>query len=264
MVKKLLVFLFLCSPLVNASVAGGKLAIQGGYFSSGPIITPIVSGGSGCTSVLFDSSTAGTLMTGADPIVWNMTIGALTNRFLVVGCGSNSGNTVTGITVGGNAMTLSTNSTISGTSCNAGACNAVLYTYKNPPSGSQTISVALSAGSDNRFGCGAVSYSCVNQTTPIDTSTGTINSPGSGTNTITFTTTVANDALVDIINKSVNGLPTAGSGQTVLWKQDLTSDSTSVASSSTTAVSPGSYSMTWTGIGSSQAQQLGLALKVAP
>lgn len=250
--KKLLLMLFIPGISFAGTITTSFSAPGAGtiIFSSGA-----VSGGSAQT-IAFDTISASGFVSGSSPLTWNHTIGSGSNRFLAVGCGTYVADTVTGITVGGNAMTLQH---ITGM---AGQVQAAIYTYINPPSGVQAIAVSASSGISNRVKCGAISWTGVNQSVGVDISTGQINTVGAGVQASTITTTVANDILFDFVSDDNTGetiSPSAGQAQQF---HDDGSGPT-VFGSTMTATTAGNYRMGWSVVNTNSAQSV-IAVKPGP
>ena len=129
------------------------------------------------------------------------------NRFLYIGC-EEAGQTISSITVNGSATGITLlhhQSGLSGT-----FSDQYDYYLVAPPTGSVTVAVNVSASSYNY--CGAVSYTGVNQSTPIDVS-GINNGTSITSLTSTLTTTVANDWLIEYAGiETYDTSVTAGAG----------------------------------------------------
>lgn len=160
--------------------------------------------------------------------------------FLAVGCGNTSGDVVTAMTVGGNAMTLSTQVPNVGTTENS------IWTYVGPSAGSQNISATIDSGVTNRTGCIAASWSGVKQTSTVDVATATVNYPAAGSmSTSTLTTSGLNEAIFDVVFDNNNEIPApTQSGQTAIA---VVQKGTSwvIGASSRTAATAGTYDMGW-------------------
>lgn len=189
--------------------------------------------------IAFDSSTLYTRSGASSPGSWNMTIGSGVDRFLVVGCAYTAGRTITGVTIGGSALTQST-----GTFEAADPAGTFIFTYKNPPSGSQTLAVSWAGGSgDQGVDCGAISFSGVSQSNPIDVSTGSYTT--GSTAAATLTTNGSNEYLIDILNDTGGGINTAGGSQTAYNRVANISEGNMVVESTQAATTAGTYSNSW-------------------
>src|SRR5437773_247767 len=94
-------------------------------------------------------------------LTWSHTVGAGTNRILIVGVSIvDGGATVTGVTYSGQALTL-----IGGQTAGASTDRIEMWRLLAPPVGTASIVVTLSAA--KRIVGGAVSYTGVDQTTPL-------------------------------------------------------------------------------------------------
>lgn len=242
--KKIL-FLFLIVPgIASAGTITTAFNPLGTITFSSASITSI--------PITIDSQTFSPSFTGgSSPLTWNMTIGSGSNRFVAIGC-QNAFSTISGITLNGSALTLQHTQT----SPSGDPETTTMWSMVAPPSGSQSIVVSFSGSSNNGCSCSATSFTGVNQSAPVDISSGAYNTPGSGTNTVTFTTTVKNDMLMDSIvdrQGSTNDIP--GSGQTgfnLFSGLGVMSGGISTKSATTA----GSYSMTWTGTNSGGGNQV--------
>ena len=250
--KKILFLLMLASPTYAGTgtftfgSGGGTITISSGPASTTDIIT-------------FDAATSSGAYTDvATPLTWSHTIGSGADRFIAVGCGTSANDQISGITIAGSALTLST-SVVNGTNG-----RNYIWTYIAPPSGAQTISVSDTASHANRLNCGAVSFAGVSQSSPVDASTVTVNYPGAGTITATWNTVTANDALFDVVNDYNNGTLVPGSGQAQTSQRGNSAQFYTVATSTKQATTAGSYTMTWTGAGGSVVTSAAIAIKPGP
>lgn len=204
-----------------------------------------VCSGSFADTIVFDSSTSSGFQSGVGNVSWNMTLANGPNEFLAVGCGTRISDTITGITVGGASMTLSTNTKSSSAEA------TYIFTKASPASGSQSIVVTAGSSIKDRTKCGAVSWTGVAQTSSVDVATGTRNN-GGGIQASTMTTTVANDVLFDVVSdgntaETIN--PSSGQGQFFLNSTNWT-----VFGSTKTTTTAGIYGMGWAVVNSPSCQ----------
>jgi len=150
--------------------------------------------------------------------------------------GGNVGDTVTGVTVDGNAATFTVKK--NSASIGSGAQYIYLYYYVNPPASSVNYVVSQSASSDMQ--ATIITYTAASQTgQPDSTTTGEI----AGNLTLTTTTIADNSWLVSIARNSSLGPPNAGTGTT----DRSTGPRLFAMGDSNGAKSPaGSHSMEWT------------------
>ena len=178
---------------------------------------------------------------------------------LVVGCATAFDIGTLSVTVGGNAMTKST-STVEGT-----PYQTYIFTYANPPSGSQAIQVSWdSGGSDHRVLCGAVSFSGVNQSQIVDVST--VAYAGGGTIAPSLTTLTANAVLLGVVNDNGSGsyIGVPLSGQVVkVQNTDAGTNNYTLTISTRQATTTGSYSDSWNTFGG-PTQESYIAIKPGP
>ena len=124
---------------------------------------------------------------------WSHTVGTGLNRIILVGVAGDDYNpprSVTAVTYGGQALTRAKRTTDS-----AGSTWSEIWYLVQPPSGTNTVSVTLD-GTPWAWYAGAISYTGVNQTVPMDaTPVGT--SGLSGTPSATITTVTDGAVVVD-------------------------------------------------------------------
>lgn len=238
--KKILALLFLCGTAHAGTITTAFSPLGTITFSSGTAAPSSI-------PVVVDSQTVSPSGTGgSSPMTWNMTIGSGSNRFLAVACVADFG-IISGVTVNGSAMTRSA----AESNCGADPRETSFYTSINPPSGSQAIVATWSGSSNHGMFCIAKSYTGVNQSSPIDISTGSFNTPGSSTNTVTWTTTVNNDLLMDAASGAdATGATVivAGSGQTAYGNFGDSAAGYVGAISTKASTTAGSQTMQWTNI----------------
>lgn len=216
------------------------------------------SGTAAAAGVAVDSKTSNGGFGGGSPLTWNMTLSG-SNRYLVVSCGYfQTANYVSSVTVGGFQMTQST-----GFYDGSVSRGVVMYTYVAPPTGSQSLVATIGAGAGitGNVECIAVSFTGVNQSNPIDTSTANFHIPGGGTNTVTWTTTVDNSMLLDVQSSDIDSIPLVpGAGQTAQLQLNGAANVTGVSTKPTTTA--GSQTMTWTSVDTGI--QAAIAIRPAP
>lgn len=228
--KKIIALLFLASvshagTITTAFSPLGTITFSSGTNSSIPIA--------------IDSQTVSPSGTGgSSPMTWSMTIGSGSNRFLALGCSTAFG-VISGITINGTPLVLSTQAVI-----NLDPNAASIWTLVAPPSGSQSIVVTWAGSSNHGVYCAATSFTGVNQSSPIDVSTASFNSPGTGTQTATLTTITKNDMLFDAIEDRQGTGDTVGGGQTAFGA--FVDGVQSGGTSTKTSTNAGAYSMSWT------------------
>jgi hypothetical protein len=127
----------------------------------------------------------------ASNVTWSHTVSG-SNRLLVVGVGLRNFTTITSVTYGGVALTKAN-------AIGAGAGNyarSEIWYLKNPAVGTANIVVTNSA--TEWMATGAVTFTGVDQTTPVRASSNDVSSnTSSTTNTLTVTPTVSGDLIVD-------------------------------------------------------------------
>ncbi len=182
------------------------------------------------------ASTTGTC---AASLTWQHTVGAnATDRYLVVGISTGFAGATTGpsaVSYGAQGMALLT-------SDNAGTTRVFLYGLVAPARGTNTITVTWNAGSCFAV-AGSVSYSGVNQTTPVGTAAVGVDNPV-GLATVNVTT-VQGDKVFSVLssNSAATSATPVQSSAIVRW---ATLNSTEFGAADTFNVtSPGTTTMSW-------------------
>ena len=188
---------------------------------------------------------------------WSHTVSG-TNRLLVVGIGTRDYASVSSVTYGGVALTRST--TVSLGSGNYP--HDEIWYLLAPTVGTANIVVTLSTSDWPT--CGAITFTGVNQTTPIRASSNDTTSSSSTTTTsLTIDPTVSGDLVIDSVSYwSVGEYPTAGSGQSILAPAKIDnawSHSMSVKTATTTTTTT-----TWNISSTAGWAQSGFSLVPAP
>lgn len=154
-----------------------------------------------------DSSSASGV--GTQVLQWTHTVGAGSNRLLVVGVSIRGNRTVTGITYAGQGLTF-----LGASSNNNNRVRAEIWYLVAPPTGTATVAVNLSANA--RFTSGAVSFTGALQTGPVGPF---LSNAGQGSVDPTLTmTSAAGELVLDVV--AVAGIDqglTPGGGQTEMW-----------------------------------------------
>jgi hypothetical protein len=196
-------------------------------------------------TIAYDSASSTTLTSQASSMSWQHTTGTGSDRLLLVTVdvfrSSGTPRTVTGITYDGVAMTqaasvqYSTNPQIL----------SYLYYLVNPSSGTKTIAVSFSS---NTYAVGgSVTYTNVDQTSPLQVNN--VNSGSSASQSVSLTASGTNNKLFfGHMGSYRTTSPSAytvteGSGQTNRWAQ---TGSTFKGRCSEKTVTSGYVSMTWT------------------
>ena len=171
-----------------------------------------------------------------DPLATNYTKPAGDNQitFLGIGFRNGAGVTISGVTMNGNAMTADTTFQYQGT-----LIGGNLYYYKNPPSGSVSMSVDFSGSVSQAH---IIVWTCSN----VDLTTFRSFSSAKGTSTapaVTPATVQTGDVVVDFIASDENAAnPTVGANQTEIHTGNT---STTNSGASYQAGADGA-AMTWT------------------
>jgi len=163
-----------------------------------------------------------------------------TNRILMVGISyrNSTSQTVstTGVTYGGQTMTQV------GTTATATSGSGRMYIYRllNPPTGANTLAVTWSAALTFGAVVGAVTYSGVDQTTPLGTY-------ASGTSTTASVSVAVASGTGQTVFGVVDGRSTAAFTPTGLWSARPFTNTAGAAQSSTAGTA--TVTLTWTGTG---------------
>jgi PKD repeat protein len=195
-------------------------------------------------SIAYDAASSTTLSTAGSSMSWTHTTGSGNNRFLIVAVGihasSGTPTTVTNVTYGGTAMTQETTDIYSATTPQIREYTFILI---NPASGSNTIKANFAASTTAEGG--SVSYTGVDQTTPIQSAA---TNKGSGTSESASVTVSGSNRWVfghlACYRTSGSYTITDGSGQNRRWGQ--TSQLYKGVADDKSSVSSGSVSMSWT------------------
>jgi hypothetical protein len=203
---------------------------------------------SSSAAISFDSA-ATKVSTNAASASWSHTVGAGTDRILIVGLATEDTSsavlTVKAITCNGVAMTAASNA--SATAGTSTLDKTQLFYLLNPASGANSIAVTF-GGAVNGISAGSVSLSGVAQSGPAASG---INTAASAT-TISANVAVATAGtwLVDVANSGAsNATLTPGASQIKRWS---ISQSNSGGAGSTAAPAVGTSTVSWTASSSSQ------------
>ena len=209
-------------------------------------------------SIAVDStSNANGGTTNVSSLTWAHTVGAASNRILIVAVAlRNSSVTVTSVKYGAASLTFV------GAVADSGAHVRVeMWKLVGPASGTANIVVTLSAA--KRIVGGAISFSGVNPNTPNGTFS-SASSTGSTTPSVVVSST-AGELVVDAVAPEGDaGSLTVGGGQTQRWNTLTGTGSSEVRGAASTEPGAASVTMSWT-LGSSKPWAIGaIALKPVP
>ena len=161
-----------------------------------------------------------------------------TNRILMVGISyrNSTSQTVSTVTYGGQTMTQV------GTTATATSGSGRMYIYRllNPPTGANTLAVTWSAALTYGAVVGAVTYSGVDQTTPLG-------AYASGTSTTSTISVAVASGTGQTVFGVVDGRSTAVFTPTGLWSARPFTNTAGAAQSSTAGTA--TVTLTWTGAG---------------
>lgn len=193
-------------------------------------------------AIAFDTSASATWAPApAAAVSWSHTVGSGSDRLLLVAIHLRSDDeTVSGITFNSVAMTF-----VAAVSYGSGALRTEIWQLVNPDTGSHGIVATLVGTVTSTGGGSSMSFSGVDQTTPIgNTNTGTQDAGGGTSITTSLTTAQGNSWVVDAVTHRNDIDITAGGSQAnVLEHNNGTSTIGGMSTRATT--SAGSYSMSW-------------------
>lgn len=194
-------------------------------------------------AVTFDAASDSTDQTSTTGFTWNHTVGSGTDRILIVGVSSkdttDADRVVSGVTFNGVAMTNIRTDDNTGDNVTSDAWYMVA-----PPVGTYAVAVSF-AGTVSNAIAGAVSFTGVDQSNPIDAQTGGSTSNSSTVSTSIVTTT-ASTIVMDVFSNSNDSSITPDASQTQRWMDGFPATFGGGASTEA-AASAGSVAMDWSG-----------------
>ena len=197
------------------------------------------------SSIGFDSASSTTnTASNYTSISWSHTVNVVDSTVLIVGLSwRNVGagtQTVTSVTYNGSAMTLVRKDEYH----QSASKSTGIYYLANPAIGAHTVHVTWE-GTIYKAVCGAVSFTGVNQTNPINAHAGTAGATGTSLST-SITTTVANTMLFDVVNVRNPSSPSIeGGARTSRWNF-INSSRVNGAGSTISHATASQSAMTWT------------------
>ena len=202
-------------------------------------------GSDGTTGIAFDKFTPFD-QSNCDPCQWIHTVAAAAiDRILVVSFGYGDAPTaIAGVTYNGMALTEIRTETFAG-----GRVTSMWYLL-NPPAGTYTVSVDLTAASTGTFSGASASYAGVDQASPVEA--GHVGAQGtSASSTVDITTTNAGAWIVDSHYAGGTWNMVATTGRTPRW--NFVKGSSAKAGSTLKATTAGTFTLDWTeGLSASQ------------
>ena len=219
---------------------------------AGPLLAGSSGGGGG--ALTFDAASHADGTENASSLTFSHTTSG-SERFLLV-CVShwNSATVrqVSGITYGGQAMTLGRREKNSG-----GNDTAELWYLNNPPSGANDVVVTMS-GTTSGWKAGAMSFTGVNQTTPRGAFTG---ANGTATPATVDVASASGDVCVDCLEYFADAAatPSLGANQTENYSDEATQDVWGASSRET--ATGATTTMSWTLSANHEWEIVGVAVK---
>lgn len=198
---------------------------------------------SGTPSVpVFDAVSNGATTGSSTSRTWSHTVGAGLNRFLVVSCDAGVGNTTTGVTYNGVAMTQIV--------ANVSASQGGISNWGLVAPATGTFNIVASFSGSVLSACTATSYSSVDQVTQMD-ATPVINEVTSGsTSTSSITTVSANSMLFGALFANSGGLTVTPTTSGSVARGSVTTVSQQVYTAEKATTTAGSSALAWS-LGSS-------------
>jgi pectate lyase len=195
-------------------------------------------------AIAFDAaSRAATASTGQTSLTWSHTVGAGTDRMLVVGVAvedaAAADAAVNGVTFNGSALTAVPNSLISGGG--SGIIQTQLFYQLNPASGAHNVVVTFHGPVDGTSST-AVSLSGVAQGAPERVAT-KVDTSGADSISTAITTATAGAWVVDVVGSGNSGSFTASSGQTE--RTDIAASGMTGATSTKPMATAGATTLGW-------------------
>ncbi len=201
-------------------------------------------------AIAFDVRSIGACSTACGAtLTVSLTQGAIANGAVVVNIGLPTIGTVSGVTFNGVAMTLVNSQACTSCSTQTTVLQYVVATGATTGAHNAVASISgLGSGNSNQIQMEVLSFSGVNQITPVDTQNTGVFTSGT-TNTVNLTTTQTGDQIVDAVIDNKTSSITKGASQTLMSNALIAGANTNNFSTSRyTAVTgaPGTYADTWT------------------
>lgn len=191
-------------------------------------------------AVAFDAlgpGSSGSATGNVTSINWNHTCGSGSNRLLVVGVGMGGANPGVSISVTYGSSTLTSAGQVS--SDNQADGFVQLFYLTAPASGTNTITVTNTGGQSRDLLGGSLTFTGVDQTTPIANTTTNF---GADTNPTVTVTSASGNMVVDAV---VCGSPLLSSNQTLQWMNNLNGNTAAGNAAQSTASGASSVTMSY-------------------
>lgn len=194
------------------------------------------------STVAVDSTSTGSAVNPFTSLTFSHTTGSGSNRFMLVGISYEDDNTaglsVTGVTYSGQALTFV------GRQASAQEVVCEIWRLTNPPSGAANVVVSVSGSStgDSLY-AGAITYTGVNQTTPLGTLATNLNTSTTASATVASAT---NELVFGVLALDDGRTATNTVGQTEGWNGRTESGDDGVRAAAATKTGAASTTLTWT------------------
>ena len=198
-------------------------------------------------------------MTNSSPLTWSHTVGSGSNRFLVVGVSiRNAGNTVSGITYGGAALTF-----IGAQNNHDDAVRTEMWYRTAPAVGTANVVITLTGGA--KMVGGAVTFFGVSQSAPLGTFVANNSTNTGTTDPSVVVTSAAGEMIVSALSTQGSaGTVTPLAGQAERWDLFQGTAGGDAAGFGSTAPGAASVTMGWTKTGTAKWAIGAVPLKPAP
>ncbi len=239
--------------LTGQSQLGGdwRLEYRSGLVEANMVVgVPTQTAWAGLLAITSNSTSTSSTTAATNSLIWAHTVNSGSNSVLFVGLSIDNGATATGVTYGGQAMTLVGRSAGSGT--------AELWCLVAPALG--TANIVVTVGSSQKVVGGAVAFDGVDQTTP----TGAFASTG-GTSTMPSmnVSSASGDLAIGVLFGNDGVTATEGAGQATQWTFVTGGGSGNPRGVGSTEAGAASVTLSWTLSASVQWQVGGVTIKAA-
>jgi trimeric autotransporter adhesin len=190
----------------------------------------------GLLAITTNSMSASSTTAATTTLTWSHTVNAGSNRVLIVGLSIDNGSTATGVTYGGQAMTLV------GRTVSAGNGTIELWSLVAPTVG--TANIVASIGTAEKVVGGAASFDGVDQATP--TSGGVTGTAGTGSAASHAIASASGDLAIGVLWGNDGVAATEGGGQTTKWSFVTGAGSGNPRGVGSTEAGAASVTMSWT------------------
>lgn len=213
-------------------------------------------------AIAFDAAISGNTGTPlASTLTVNLTVGSISDGIIVIGANIHSNGSNVSV---GTLLVDGATATFVAAANDASGSRSELWYFLAPAAGSRAIAVTLAAAATRRFVVGAVSYSGVDQVTPVGTA---VTATGNSTSGSVVVTSATGELVVDTFAKrDTNEVLTVNGAQTQRYIDQTTNGTTSsnVIGAGSEQAGAASVTMSWSWLTNSRRwAQVGVPLKPA-